>query len=166
MRYIFKNESTVEVREKALEVLIFNFSQRDRLMDELSKVEIIVTPDDYTFFYDVLDRQRKLNVLIRRLDRDEKYRTVDVQCQDKSKTELTKNEIMKIVDLYNKDFDRFAQDEVEFTKYQNMLYHIGLTEDLTDKLLKRLGSKKTYYRDMFQQIIDFIYRACHQNEHC
>jgi len=78
MRYIFKNESTVEVREKALEVLIFNFSQRDRLMDELSKVEIIVTPDDYTFFYDVLDRQRKLNVLIRRLDRDEKYRTIDV----------------------------------------------------------------------------------------
>lgn len=58
MRYIFKNESTVEVRQKALEVLIFNFSQRDRLIDELSKVEIIVTKDDYAFYYDVLDRQR------------------------------------------------------------------------------------------------------------
>ena len=77
MRYIFKNESTVEVRQKALSVLIFNFSQRDKLIDELSKVEIIVTPDDFAFFYDVLDRQRKLGILIRRLDRDEKYHTID-----------------------------------------------------------------------------------------
>ena len=87
MRYIFKNESTVEVREKALNVLIYNFTQRDRLIEELSKVEIIVTTDDYAFFYDILDRQRKLNVLIRRLDRDEKYHTLDAQCSDKSKTE-------------------------------------------------------------------------------
>ena len=56
MRYIFKNESTVEVREKALNVLIFNFTQRDRLIDELSKVEIIVTPDDFAFFYEILDK--------------------------------------------------------------------------------------------------------------
>jgi len=86
MRYIFKNESTVEVRQKALEVLIFNFTQRDRLIDELSKVEIIVTPDDYAFFYDVLDRQRKLNVLIRRLDRDEKYHSIDADCHDNKRT--------------------------------------------------------------------------------
>lgn len=47
-----------------------------------------------------------------------------------------------------------------------MLYHIGLTEDLQDKLLKRLASKKSFYKDLFQKIVDFIYRSCHKNSHC
>jgi hypothetical protein len=41
--YIFNNESSYDVRLKALQVLIINFNQRDILIKELSRVDIIVS---------------------------------------------------------------------------------------------------------------------------
>lgn len=41
-KYIFSNQSSIEVRRKALNVLIRNFNQRDILIKELSKTQIVV----------------------------------------------------------------------------------------------------------------------------
>ena len=46
-RYIFMNESSYDVRLKALQVLIQTFNQRDLLVKELARTDIIISKQDY-----------------------------------------------------------------------------------------------------------------------
>jgi len=46
-RYIFMNENSYDVRLKALQVLIKTFNQRDMLVKELARTDIIVSKDDH-----------------------------------------------------------------------------------------------------------------------
>jgi len=43
VQYIFMSSTNKEIRTKALEVLIKNFNQRDHMVRELSRSEIIVS---------------------------------------------------------------------------------------------------------------------------
>jgi len=58
MKYIFNNTTDTDVRKKALEVLIKNFNQRDMLLKELSRTELIVNPYDYRVYLNFLNKQR------------------------------------------------------------------------------------------------------------
>ena len=54
MNYIFSNESSYDVRLKALQVLIKNFNQRDYLVKELSRTDIIVSRGDFDIYFNFL----------------------------------------------------------------------------------------------------------------
>jgi hypothetical protein len=60
MKYIFANNTNIEVRQKALEVLIKNFNQRDLLVKELARTELIVNQVDYRVYLNFLSKQRQL----------------------------------------------------------------------------------------------------------
>ena len=54
MDYIFNNQSSFEVRLKALQVLIKNFNQRDHLIKELARTDLIVSKEDYEIYFNFL----------------------------------------------------------------------------------------------------------------
>jgi hypothetical protein len=56
MKYIFMNNTNLTVRQKALSVLIKNFNQRDILIKELSRTELIVSPADYRIYTNFLSK--------------------------------------------------------------------------------------------------------------
>lgn len=58
--YVFTNESSAEVKAKALRVLIKNFSQRDLVVQELARTDLIVTSDDYAVYLSFVAKQRQL----------------------------------------------------------------------------------------------------------
>jgi hypothetical protein len=55
-RYIFMNESSYDVRLKALQVLIKTFNQRDMLVKELARTDIIVSKEDHSLYYGFLQK--------------------------------------------------------------------------------------------------------------
>jgi hypothetical protein len=69
--YIFSNESAFEVRIQALKVLIQYFQQREKLMNELTRTELIVSGNDYNLYVDFLGKQDQLKKLINKVIYDE-----------------------------------------------------------------------------------------------
>ena len=67
LQYIFKNESSTEVKTAALRILIKNFNQRDLMVKELSRSDLIVTSDDYNVYLSFIAKQRQLRQLINKL---------------------------------------------------------------------------------------------------
>lgn len=76
IRYIFNNASESQVRNRALEILIQNFNQRHILARELVRTEIIVSKDDYEVYFNFLQKQRQVKLLIEKLVRDEMFHMV------------------------------------------------------------------------------------------
>ena len=56
MDYIFSNESSQEVRHLSLQVIIKNFNQRDNLIRELARTDLIVSKDDFETYYTFLQQ--------------------------------------------------------------------------------------------------------------
>jgi len=48
-------------------VLIRNFNQRNLLVKELARTDIIVSSEDYKIYFDFLQRQRQMKQLINKL---------------------------------------------------------------------------------------------------
>lgn len=64
------------MRNRALEILIQNFNQRHILARELVRTEIIVSKDDYEVYFNFLQKQRQVKLLIEKLVRDEMFHMV------------------------------------------------------------------------------------------
>jgi hypothetical protein len=73
LNVIISERTNVQVRQKALEVLIKNFNQRDLLIKELSRTEVVVNAQEYDVHARVLKRMRELKVQLTSLLRDEEY---------------------------------------------------------------------------------------------
>jgi hypothetical protein len=71
-----------------------------------------------------------------------------------------KKAIMKIISELGNDIKGF--DIVKKRGFQNMIRHIGLIEQL-NQLMVKLKDKMFYYRDLYQEIIDFLYIVCFNN---
>ena len=56
--YIFRNNTNYETRRRALQVLIGNFNQRELLVKELARTDIIVSAQDYRIYINFLSKQR------------------------------------------------------------------------------------------------------------
>lgn len=55
-QYIFLSNVNEAVRQKALKVLISNFLQRESLIRELARTDIIVSPQDYRTYINFLSK--------------------------------------------------------------------------------------------------------------
>ena len=75
-------------------------------------------------------------------------------------TKDTKNAIKKIIVELGNDINGF--DIVKKRGFQNMVRHIGLIEQL-NQLMVKIKDKMFYYRDLYQEIIDFFYIVCFNN---
>ena len=71
-----------------------------------------------------------------------------------------KNEIKKIVNQLTNEIRSF--DIVKKRKFQNMVRHIDLIDQLITLMMK-LKDKMFYYRDLFQEIVDFMLECCVNN---
>ena len=97
LQYIFKNESSTEVKTAALRILIKNFNQRDLMVKELSRSDLIVTSDDYNVYLSFIAKQRQLRQLINKLVQDEMFHMVYNKSPG-NETRNTKNDIINILD--------------------------------------------------------------------
>lgn len=163
MKYIFMNSTNFEIRTKALEVLITHFNQRDHLVKELSRSEIIVSEHDYRIYLNFLSKQRQLKQLTHKLILDEQAYMVYKKSPG-TETKNTKNDIKNILSAMSKDIR--SAEPIEKKRIQNMLRHIGMINDLLTVLLKQLIFKEIQYRDLFQHCIDFFYACCYENPSC
>ena len=73
LNYIIDTSTSLEVRQKALEVLIRNFNQRDILIKELCRTEILVNFDQYQEHQEFLSNLRQLKQQQNYLMRNEMY---------------------------------------------------------------------------------------------
>jgi len=73
LNIIINSNTFNEVRQKALEVLIKNFNQRDILIAELSRTEVVINNDEFDTHLNTLKRMRHLKIGLMNLMRDEKY---------------------------------------------------------------------------------------------
>lgn len=98
------------VRQKALKVLISNFVQREQIIKELSRTEIIVSPQDYRVYINFLSKQRQLKQLTIKLIQDEMFHMI----YKKSPGTETKNSKSDIVNILKAiSFDIANADTVE-----------------------------------------------------
>jgi hypothetical protein len=162
-QFIFIDKTNVEVRKRALKVLISNFSQRDTLMKELARTDIIVSPQDYRTYINFLSKQRQLKQLTLKLIQDEMFHMIYKKSPG-TETKNTKSDIIHILAAMSKDIEK--ADVIEKKRLQNMLRHIGLVSDILNVLLKRLIYKELSYRDLFQTCVDFFYHCCYDNPSC
>jgi len=79
-------------------------------------------------------------------------------------TKNTKNDIINILQTIINTLDE--SDPVQNRKLQNMLRHINIIDDLVNSLLRRLIFKEFYYKDLFQQVIHFLFNLAYQNPNC
>lgn len=73
LNYIIDTSTSLEVRQKALEVLIRNFNQRDILIKELCRTEILVNFDQFQEHQEFLSNLRQLKQQQNYLMRNEMY---------------------------------------------------------------------------------------------
>ena len=71
MNFIFQSDSNQGVRINALKVLLKNFTQRDLLVKELARTDIIVSGSDYTMYSNFITKQRKLKENMHLMIQDE-----------------------------------------------------------------------------------------------
>jgi len=102
LKYIFLNNTNLDVRQKALQVLIRNFNQRDSLIKELARTDIIVSADDYRTYINFLSKQRQLRQLTNKLIQDEMYHMIYKKSPG-SETKNTKTDIKNILNALAKD---------------------------------------------------------------
>lgn len=76
MNYIFQNNTNIDVRRLALQVFIKNFNQRDLLVKELVRTDIIVSELDHQQYVNFLGKQRQLKQLTNKLVQDEMYHMI------------------------------------------------------------------------------------------
>lgn len=162
-KYIFQNNVSLLVRQKALKVLISTFVQREQMIKELSRTEIIVSPQDYRIYINYLSKQRQLKQLTNKIVQDEMFHMI----YKKSPGTETKNSKLDIVNILKAISNDIAiANPVDKKRLQNMVRHIGLLSDILNVLLKRLIFKEHQYRDLFQACIDFFYQCCYDNPAC
>lgn len=162
-QYIFLSNVNEAVRQKALKVLISTFLQRETLIRELARTDIIVSPQDYRTYINFLSKQRQLKQLTIKLIQDEMFHMIYKKSPGQE-TNNTKNDIGNILAAISKDVEK--ADTIEKKRLQHMLRHIGLVGDILNGLMKRLIYKELSYRDLFQTCVDFFYQCCFENPAC
>jgi len=161
LNYIFDDNTKVSVRTKALEVLIQEFNQKENLVTELMKTSLIVSNDDYHTHIKFLLKQRELKCQIQKMLHNELIWTIQEEgLPAPADTKDTKNAIKKIIEELGNDIKGF--DIVKKRGFQNMVRHIGLIEHL-NLLMNKIKEKMFFYRDLYQEIIDFFYIVCFNN---
>jgi hypothetical protein len=146
LNFIFSNDSNHNVRLSALKVLLKNFTQRDLVVKELAKTDLIVSNSDYLIYYNFIQKQRKLKEKTHQLIQDEMYHMI-YQKQPNLDTKTTKEEVMEILNYFMDQLKK--ANDVELRRMQNMIRHINIIDDLVNVLLKRLIYKELYYNDLF-----------------
>lgn len=96
MKYIFLTETITEVRNRAVDILIQYFNQRQALLKELVRTEIIVSKDDYMIYFNFLSKQRLMKQLINKLVQDEMFHMV-YKKSPSMETKNTKKDIINIL---------------------------------------------------------------------
>ena len=76
--------------------MIKNFNQRNMLVKELARSDIIVSNDDYKIYFDFLQKQRQLKQLINKLIQDEMFHMI-YKKSPSMETKNTKNDIINIL---------------------------------------------------------------------
>lgn len=162
LTFIIDDYTHIEVRQKALEVLIKNFNQRDILIKEICRTEVIVNGDDAEIHLDFLQKIRMLKSLLTSMMRIEKYSSiVDVPHIN------ARGAKDKIVAILNTLIQQMKDtDPLTRRRLQNLQRHAGLIQDLLENTLKLLVNKEFYYRDLFQCTINYLYQMCVNNPSC
>ena len=101
LNVIISEQTNLSVRQKALEVLIKNFNQRDLLIKELSRTEIVVNAQEYDVHLRILKRMRDLKIHLSNLMRDEKYSHMIEIPPNQTKT--TKDKIVQTLHELNSE---------------------------------------------------------------
>jgi hypothetical protein len=158
---IINNNTFNEVREKALEVLIKNFNQRDILTKELSKTDIVVNETEYEIHVRTLRYMRNLRISLNLLMRDERYKNF---IGSDGKTQENKETIINILGFLKNDLK--SLDPLSKRRLQNLLKNANIIDDLLENTLFQMEGKEMLHRDIFQSVIDFFYQMCLNNPNC
>lgn len=90
------------VRQKALKVLISTFIQREQMLKELSRTEIIVSPQDYRIYINYLSKQRQLKQLTNKIVQDEMFHMIYKKSPG-TETKNSKSDIVNILKAISQD---------------------------------------------------------------
>ena len=151
--------TNIQVKQNALEVLIRNLNQRDILIKELSKTEIIVDPVDYRLHLKFFENLKVLTESLDGLMIDEKYnRMINIP---QMQTKALKDKVVNLIQEMTNDMKRV--EPLTLRRVQNLVRQSGLIDMLLNGTLKQLENKEFYYKDLFQTIIDFFHQSCLNN---
>lgn len=109
--------TNIQIKHKALGVLIRNLNQREIMVKELSKTEIIVTRSDYELHLKFFENLRILELNLDGMNLDEKYNRIIKIPQIR-----TRGYKQKVIDILREMIKEMKQHE-PFTlrKLQNLL---------------------------------------------
>ena len=122
------------------------------------KTNIIVNNDDYHTFILFLSKQRELRHQIHLMLQNEIVQEIFEDQVNESKN--IKESIKAIVNLLATEIKSY--DPVKKRKFQNMTRHVDMIDQLITLMMK-LKDKMFYYRDLYQEIVNFMIECCVNN---
>lgn len=157
--FIFNKASNDGIRDNALNVLVKHFQQREEFLNEVVKIELIVSDKDKEEYKNIKFQHYRLTELIDQITHDDYYYWL-YQIFNKDKTKISLNDITDILtDLIN----TLHTDDERLHKKQNMMRHLDIGNDLITNLMKKLYYKKEYHYTMYKEITNFLFMYCYKN---
>jgi hypothetical protein len=146
LRYIFESTSSASIRSRAMAVLAQHFNQRRTLLKELTRVQLIISEEEYMEFKDILDKRVQFVMLSGQLIRDEMYHLFYKKGPGTENAKMRSDIINFLRHLTGKLLER---DDEALQRLQNIFSESGFLADIVINLLKRLIYKEASYKDLF-----------------
>lgn len=165
---VFNQTKDKRIQNKAIDILIDGFSQREKLLSEIIKVELIITEQDsnaYNQYKENYNRVKKLfhhlilddleYLLMQNFDK-EKYRN-----RVRDTTIIMKNIKASLKRVFN---DKTKTERMaEIKKNQNILRQFGM-HTLLIKSMKEIYYRSNNHFDLFSAILKFLEYFCWNNK--
>ncbi|CDW75428.1 cation channel family protein [Stylonychia lemnae] len=163
---IFQKTQNNEIKDQAVEVLVQSFRQRFNLVNEIVKVEILVTQDDIDQFLKLKNKNFRINELIQDIVNYNHYQGI-LNKSDKIDAE---GEYIINVSLLRQQLNQITSklriDRARSHKRQTFLRHLDVQNDLIVKLMKKVQTKENIPESLqllFQDISAFIFEFANHN---
>jgi hypothetical protein len=172
------------MRNQAVKVLINNFNQRELLLRELPKIELIISPQDQEDYKEFMKRHFMIKGMIEKLHQlsiEMKAAGGNGRARDiVTYTNLVENLIFLLRGLtkdltyhinmimINSGSDQKVKVEQDrLNKKQNMFRHLNIYKDLVEELMKKIVDtnfyKKEQHVDLFEEVSRFLFVYCYGN---
>ncbi|CDW72551.1 inositol-triphosphate receptor [Stylonychia lemnae] len=156
---IFKNNLNHQIKDNAAEVLVMNFKQRQTLMQELIKVELIISNQDQQEYQDFKFQTYRLKEHIDQLISDDlKYLFFTNPDNEKKK-----KCIQDVTNILRGLTQSLKQEPLRLFKKQNMLRHLDVSDELVNRMMKNIWYKHQDHYELFNEISHFLFMFTFDN---
>lgn len=165
---IFSQGNNRRIQNKAIDILIDNFAQRKYFMDEIVKVELIITDQDVELYNQYKDHHSRVKKLMNALILDDlEYLLLQNVDKEKYKSRIRDTTIIikSMRSTLKRDFNDKNKEEkmVKVHKSQNILRQFGI-HVLLIKCMKEIYYRHNEHFHLFSAILSFLENFCWENK--